>query len=505
MSAGARGAPALSAVGRRRVGFRPGAGRRFLRVCGGAAGLVAAVFGALVGGAAVPACAGEQTTVVAEVNGVLTLDDCLRLARERNPDILAAAKQLLIARAAITTAKAGIYPSLNTNGSYLRREADFAIGLSGDLNRRPEDYNLSARLTQNVFSSGRVRAQIDIAKKGLTVQALNYQTAVETALLTVRLAFYQTLLAEAAVPVRQQAVDLLGQQVRDEEGRLAAGTVSQVNVSRARVSLANEEPALFQARDDLRISYLALAQAMGVELKPGELRPSFRVRGSLESRPGHPGITECLQRAETQRPELLARKIELESAQRQITVEKAATRPRVDVFAGYDIFSEPSNLSRNDNYNGYTIGVQGSWQVFDGGATLGRVRAQRARVLAVGDQLRQARLQAQSEVRIAFENLLQAERTLATQGGNAQVAEETLRLLSVNVAAGLSSQLDLLQGRLDLTRARVTRISALFAYQAAYSRLLRAMGEAAPAGEVQVRREITTALDPRGSTSVSTK
>ena len=202
---------------------------------------------------------------------------------------------------------------------------------------------------------------------------------------------------------------------------------------------------------------------------------------------------------------MLARKIELESAQRQITVEKSNTRPRVDVFAGYDVFSEPSTLSKNDSYNGYTIGVSGTWQVFDGGATLGRVRAQRARVLSIGDQLRQARLQAQSDVRVAFESLLQAERTLATQGGNAQVAEETLRLLTINVGAGLSSQLDLLQGRLDLTRAQTTRLGALFAYHSAQARLLRAMGEAAPASEVQIRREITTAIDPRGTTTISTK
>ena len=448
---------------------------------------------------------GSHTVTLAEVSGVLTLDDCLRLARERNPDILAAARQLDVARAGITTAKAGIYPTLGASGTYLKREANFAIGLSNDVNRRSEDYSVSARLTQNIFSSGRVRAQIDIAKKGLTVQSLTYQTAVETTLQSVRITFYQTLLAEATVPVRQQAIDLLGQQVRDEEGRFAAGTVSQVNVSRARVSLSNEEPAVFQARDDLRTSYISLAQLLGVDLKPGELRPAFRIRGSLASRPGHPDLAECLHRAEAQRPEVLARKIELESAQRQITVEKAGTRPRVDVFASYDVFSEPSTISKNDNYNGYTIGVQGTWQVFDGGATLGRVRAQRARVLAIGDQLRQARLTAQSEVRVAFESLLQAERTLASQGGNSQAAEETLRLLTTNVGAGLSTQLDLLQGRLDLTRAQTTRLNALFAYHSAQARLLRAMGEAAPVSEVEICREITTALDPRGQTKVSTK
>jgi len=439
------------------------------------------------------------TTAAREISGVLSLDDCIRLARERNPDILAAAKQLDIAQAGVTTAKAGIYPSLGTNGTYLKRESSFATGLAQDVNRRTEDYTASARLTQNVFSSGRVRAQIDIAKKNVAIQALNYQNTVENVVINLRTQFLQILLAEATVPVRQQALDLLSQQVRDEVGRVSAGTVGQINVSRARVNRANEEPALFQAQDDLRNAYVSLAQTLGVEMRPGETRPPFRIRGSLDSRPTHPKLEECLRRAEAQRPEILARKIELEAAQRQIVVEKSATRPRVDVFAGYDVFSEPSTLATRSYYDGYTIGVQGSWQVFDGLATVGRVRQDRARVLVIGDNLRQARLQAQADVRTAFEGIVQAERTLAALAGNDQAARENLRLITTNVSAGLSSQLDLLQSRLDFTRAQTSRLGALFQYHVSLARLARAMGEAAPAGALTFGAEITIALDPRRS------
>ena len=46
--------------------------------------------------------------------------------------------------------------------------------------------------------------------------------------------------------MRQQAVDLLGAQLKDQQDRLAAGSVGQINVNRAQVSLANEQPALLR-------------------------------------------------------------------------------------------------------------------------------------------------------------------------------------------------------------------------------------------------------------------
>ncbi len=50
-----------------------------------------------------------------------------------------------------------------------------------------------------------------------------------------------------------------------------------------------------------------------------------------------------------------------------------------------------------------------------------------------------------------------------------------------NLAAGLASQLDVLQSRVDLTRAESTELSGRLAGNVAVARLERAMGEGRPA------------------------
>ena len=426
-------------------------------------------------------CWAGEATAPGET-AIYSLEDCVRVALRDNPDALVAARQLDAARAGITTAQAGFLPSVSANGNYLRREAHFASEAAQDPTRRPDDYSLSARVSQNLYSAGRVRAQVDISKRTTLGAEMTYKAALETVALATRTAFFQVLYAESNLGVRREAVDILNHQLGDARGQFNAGQVPQINVQRVEVNVANERPSFYQAQAEITTAYIALAQAMGVPFPPGRTRPPFRVRGSLETMPVPPALDLALHRAETQRPELAARRLDVDNANRQITVEKAATRPRVDVFAGYDLFSEPSTLATKDSYNGYTVGVQGSWQIFDGGATLGRVRAGRARVLAAAEQLRQQRLSVQADVRLAYEAIVQARETLRAVEGNVNLARESLGLITTNVGIGLASQLELLQSRLDLTRSQNTRLSALLAYRVAIARPDRAMGDTAPAG-----------------------
>lgn len=433
--------------------------------------------------AALTACAGEATpdSPVHSSRPIYTLNDCVTLAIRQNPDVLIAAKRVDGARAAVTQAKAGIFPTVQSSGYYQRREQGLASQGNLDVTRRTDDYNVDIRASQNLFSSGAVRARIAVAKLGERAAALDYQAQLETTILAVRAAFYQTLYAEGVIGVRQQALDLLGAQLKDQRDRLSAGSVSQINVNRAQVALANEEPGLNEARYNLHAAYVTLAQVLAVQYASGAGDAPFRVRGELVYRPGKYSLDECLRRAENQRPEIASRQLDIESLNRQITIDKSTTRPRLDAFASYDIYSEASTLAQDDSFNGYTIGVNASWQIFDGFATLGRVRATRARIGGAAASLTAIRQQVQSDVRTAYYQLQEAEATLRPQADNIRLANETLQVTQSNFAAGLAAQLDVLSSRVDLTRAETTELSGRLACNQAVARLERAMGEGRPA------------------------
>ena len=408
-----------------------------------------------------------------------SLRDCLEVARQQNPDVQIAAKQIEVARGNVTTARAGAIPTLRTDGYFQERQQNLAT--SGGTNaNRTRDYTASASVTQSLYSSGAVRGRIAVAKIAEQVATKNYLSAIETMTLNVRLAFYRVLFADASVRVRRDSVQLLESQLRDQQERLRAGTVGSLNVSRAQVTLSNERPTLYAAEAELASAYLALAQVMGVSLKPGQRLPDFVVSGSLDCTPRHYDLTTCLAKAMATRTDIQARQLDIDALERQIVVEKSGTRPQVNGFAAYQLFSEPDPAISKEYFGGFTIGVTATWTLFDGLATPGRVRAVQARGAAARQALRATELAVETDVRTALESLRQAEETIRSQLQNTTLTNESLRLATGNFDAGLANQLDLLQGQVDLTRARLVELFGRYGYLIAVARLERAMGSVDP-------------------------
>ncbi len=409
-----------------------------------------------------------------------SLAECLDLVARQNPDVIGAGKRVETAHAVVIQARSGVLPSLTTTGYYQRREQSVASNGGTQTNIRPDDYFADIRITQSLYSSGAVRNRIAAAKLIEQVAILDQQAALDTATFQVREAFYSTLAAEQSIGVRQQAIDLLGAQLKDQRDRLAAGSVGQINVNRAEVSLANERPALLQAQSNVRTAYATLSQVLALSYPKETVDPPFHVHGMLEYRPFSMSLEECLGRAAAMRPELQGRKIALDVLKHQMVVEKAGTRPSVVAFAAYDVYSQPSELAVKDNFAGYTIGLAASWTLFDGFATLGRVRGIRAQQGEAAAQLVATRLQVETDVRVAFDQLKTAESTLQPLSQNIALANETLGLATHNFDAGLNTQLDVLQSRVDLTRVQTTELGGRLAYNVALARLERAMAMGRP-------------------------
>lgn len=156
-------------------------------------------------------------------------------------------------------------------------------------------------------------------------------------------------------------------------------------------------------------------------------------------------------------------------------------RPHVRAFSGYEVYSERDpDVGQEFNYGG-VVGINATWNIFDGFATKGRMQATRARREAAVLALAAARRAVASEVRSAFFDLQQADRVLETETTNVQAADESLDIAKSNFAAGLGTQLDILQATSDVTRTRTTRLSAIYLHNVALARLTHACASSAEA------------------------
>src|SRR5436305_5989834 len=404
-----------------------------------------------------------------------TVEEAVALAQAQTPEIAIARKKVQGARGGWIEARSGYIPSLTSSGLYDKRQRQSETGL------REEDYNARLRVEQNLYTGGAVTSQVAIAQ--LNIDKANYelQEIVSRVTLDVRIAFNELLLNRAKVRVRQHSVRVLDEELKSQQQSFSAGIVGKLNVQRAEVALANEQPELFNADTQLRNSYLRLSELFGMDAPSGTAVAPFEVSGELQYQPNHPDLNDCLARADANRAVIKARQKDIEIEDRQYILDRSAMRPHVRAFSGYEVYSERDPAVGPEFNYGYVAGINATWNIFDGFATKGRMQATRARREAAVQALAAARRAVASEVRSAFFDLQQADRVLEIETTNVQAADESLDIAKSNFAAGLGTQLDILQAASDVTRTRTTRLSAIYLHNVALARLAHACASSAEA------------------------
>jgi outer membrane protein len=157
-----------------------------------------------------------------------------------------------------------------------------------------------------------------------------------------------------------------------------------------------------------------------------------------------------------------------------LILDRSESRPKLEAFTGYELYSERDPLVGPEFNHGYVFGLNATWHIFDGFATRGRMQATRARREAAIYALEAARRSVASDVRSAFLDLQQADRVLESETRNVQNSDESLEIAKANLGAGLGTQLDVLQAASDVTRTRTTRLGAFYLHNVARARLARA-------------------------------
>src|SRR5205823_5904397 len=210
-------------------------------------------------------------------------------------------------------------------------------------------------------------------------QNYELQETASHVVMDVRIAFNDLLLNRAKVRVRQDSVRVLDEELKSQQQSFNAGIVGKLNVQRAEVALANEQPELFNAQTQLKDSYLRLGDLFGLEARPGTAAAPFEISGVLQYQPNHPDLNDCLARADANRAVIKARQKDIEIEDQQFILDRSATRPHVRAFSGYEVYSERDPAVGPEFNYGYVVGINATWNIFDGFATKGRMQATRAR------------------------------------------------------------------------------------------------------------------------------
>lgn len=329
-----------------------------------------------------------------------------------------------------------------------------------------KSWQVILQVRQVVYAGGQVRAALRIAKFTQDSSYWRLRDTIDQIISTTRTQFYSVLLNRALINVQEESISLLSDQLKDQQNRFEAGTVPRFNVLRAEVELANARPELIRATNNYLIAQLQLAKTLGLAPAPGG-KPTFNAVGALDTGERPLGLQSALQLAKERRPFLKVQRQSILIETEQIRIALAGYKPRVDANAGYEVLSSRFSDDLTDTVNGWFFGVTGSWDIFDGLATYGRTKQARARLESAKINYDDSVQQVELEVQQAYALLQQARETIQSQQKNVEQALEALRLSTERLSAGAGTQLDVLDARVALTRARTTELQARADYNIA--------------------------------------
>ena len=329
-----------------------------------------------------------------------------------------------------------------------------------------KSWNITLEARQVIYAGGQIAAALKIAK--FTQDSAYYQLrdTIDTIVSTVRTQFYDVLLDRALIKVQQESINLLEQQLKDQQNRFDAGTVPRFNVLQASVQLANQRPSLISALNNYAVAQVQLSKTLGLDPGPGG-KPSFECVGDFGVPPQRLSLPEALDVAHARRPFLKVQRLAMLIDAENIQVEMAGYKPQINAHAGLELRNRSSSESISDTVSGWFFGVTGSWAIFDGFSTYGRVKQARSKLeqskVTYDDSVHEVDL----EVQTSFANLKEAHETISSQQETVKEADEAVRLAQERLNAGAGTQLDVLNAQVQLTSARTTEIQARANYNIA--------------------------------------
>ena len=417
----------------------------------------------------------------APTEGVLTLTllDAMSRALAHNLGVLNAAERVNYAAGTHQKEKGDLLPNINGRVSEVRQEINlqaFGFGSFGDAFASvPPVVGPFNVFDARLYVS---QALIDpVASNKVHSEAHNMEAARFTSRGTRDLVvwvagtlYVQALAASARVDstrAQQQTAQALYDQALDlKQGGIIAG----LDVLRAQVELDAETNRATVASNDFEKAKLQLAHAIGLPL--GQ---QFVLDPKLPEIPG-PDLTveAAIQRAYETRADYqaaLERVKAAEASRKSISGERL---PAVHLNADFgDI-----GLSPSDSHTTFSVAGAVQIPIFQGGRTQGKLLEADADLRARRSEAEDMKASIYYEVRMAFLDLQATNSQLQVATRARDLASQQLTQSRDRFAAGVGSNIEVVQAQSAVAIANEQYISALYGYDLAKGALIRGIGTA---------------------------
>ncbi|MBR1868437.1 MAG: TolC family protein [Bacteroidales bacterium] len=479
-----------------------------------------AFFVLLVPAAALRAQSAPADSLSAKDTVVLTLEQALQIALSENISVKVADREIERAGYARKGSYASLFPQVDGMGSFQRTIKkqimymdgdgfDFSSmigeslaaylmplyaqhpGLTPPAPSTPDDSSSSS--SNDGFAVGRwntwsagVSASMPLVDaqlwKSLKISDQDVELAVEKArssrletVTQVKQAYFGVLMAKQAFEVYKSVYENALENAEQVEKKHKSQRASELDLTRARTTLANAIPNVYDAENAVMLSLWQLKAVMGMDLET-----PIDVAGSLDDYAEHMfyDINETASAGLENNSTLRQLALQAEQLANTVRLQQYASLPSLSLGFSYSMNAMANDFKFSEyQWSPYSyVGISLSIPIFAGGKRANAVR--QARVQAA--ELDLQRINTERQLKISIRQNLNTMETSMKSYGSArsavESAEKAYAIASKSYDVGRSTLTDLNDAQLALTQARLSVCQAVYNFVVAKANLEGTLG-----------------------------
>ncbi len=405
-----------------------------------------------------------------QMNGEVTLSDCIKLAITHHPTIMSAISNSEIYKTRIGQAWSNYFPTIGAGVSYSRNDMLMSTMPSNMSRMMVQRYNMFyvPTLSANMlfFDFGKTKANADMAKRNYEASRYDAESSIETVIYNVKVAYYNMVFAEIQKAVYEETVKDFELQLKQARAYYEIGKKAKIDVTTAEYNMGNAKVNLIKAKNTLELAAVELANAVGIP----ELE-NVILKDKMNNKKYDVNFPDLLKTAESSRPALLSAKKAMDAAELNVRAAKRAFTPDLSGFASYD-----HGGRQIDSDYGYQFGVQLNYSALNLMLLKKQVDEAKATYQKYVADYEQQKQNVYLEVKSAYINLLNSHDSLDVSKLALQQAKERQYLAFRRYQVGLGDAIEFKDSENTYLNAQLDYYNNLLNYNINAAELERVIG-----------------------------
>ncbi|MEA2104416.1 MAG: TolC family protein [Candidatus Cloacimonadota bacterium] len=443
----------------------------------------------------------------------LSLQDCIRLAKQNNKTLQQAEQEVRKYEADYNNVRGGLFPQISLSGGYQYKRTELpksavvempAISsqlsslsdttivndntlyeneeiiasiidgaFEGLMPKKVQKENSAfgqVKLDQVIFMGGKLINGINIAGKLYHLQERKCFLVEQDVVYNAIDQYYQQKLAREVVIVKVEALSIAKKHFMQVSDMYEQGLVSEYDMLRAKLEVQKLKPDILRAKKNSALAMESLQNYIGIE-------EFITLTDEIELPEIEINFSDAVRMGLKDRVELELAELSVEVNKVNLRYEKGNFLPIIGFNAEYNYFGQNSTKIKSDNWgNYYQLGIGFSMPLFTGFSNTSKQA--KARHSLKQAQIEQKALKEKIKLDIVNSSLqLKTDlKSVEVQQENLQLAETGLRIAESRYDNQVSTQLEVFDAQLMLRSVKLSYLNTVYETIMSYEKLKKAIG-----------------------------